>query len=174
MTAQLRLTEKQARRLGIKIESRGRAGNGAGARVKAGAASKAAPSVPLREKDIQRTICDLLKADGWRVFQFEQQWSEKKRKTVGEKGMPDVLAIRYNALSGMTETDEEEWDGDITLWLELKRTIRGRATKASTAQLLWHQAERARGALTWIAGVDFPATIEGFQEHYARSGLQRR
>ena len=41
-------------------------------------------------------------------------------------------------------------------------------------QVAWHQRERARGALTLLAGVDFPATIEGFAEWYRASGLMRR
>jgi len=34
--------------------------------------------------------------------------------------------------------------------------------------------ERKRGALTLIAGQDFPATIEGFKAWYIGSGLNRR
>jgi len=133
-------------------------------------------ALEIREKDIQRTICDLLRAEGWRVFEFEQQWSEKKRKTVGERGMPDVLAIRYRAAVSHVPTgplSSREMYTDIVLWVELKRISRGRATKAELHQLAWHEAERARGALTLIAGVDFPATIEGFRAWYAQSGLAR-
>jgi hypothetical protein len=28
--------------------------------------------------------------------------------------------------------------------------------------------------MTWIANEDFPATVNGFREHYAQSGLMRR
>jgi hypothetical protein len=33
---------------------------------------------------------------------------------------------------------------------------------------------RARGALTLIAGEDFPASVDGFRCWYAASGLRRR
>ncbi|HET9304829.1 MAG TPA: hypothetical protein VFO46_02270 [Candidatus Sulfotelmatobacter sp.] len=56
------------------------------------------------------------------------------------------------------------------LWVEFKSAGR----KPTSAQMFWHERERSRGALTWIAGVDFEASIEGFMEHYAKSGLQRR
>lgn len=123
----------------------------------------------LKESQIQRTVCDFLRAERWRVFEFEHEFSERKRKTFGEPGMPDVLAIRYNVLlDGSLDGDPlEPWKGDIVLWIELKRIDgRGRTTKARADQKAWHGAERARGALTWIAGEDFPATIEGFIEHY--------
>jgi hypothetical protein len=132
----------------------------------------------LREKEIQRTITDLLWAEGWRVFEFEQQWSEKKRKTVGEAGMPDVMAIRYRAgerLDPISILASRIVPLDQIIWIELKRlNRRGTATKPSQKQTDWHRAERARGALTLIAGIDFPATIEGFREWYAASGLMRR
>ena len=89
---------------------------------------------------------------------MEQNWSERKRKRVGEAGMPDCLAIRYS-------------DVPITvMWIEFKRP----GGKPSQAQLVWHRDERARGALTLIAGVDFEPTIEGFMAYYAQSGLKRR
>ena len=37
----------------------------------------------------------------------------------------------------------------------------------------WHTKERARGALTLIAGEDFPASVAGFIGWYQQSGLQR-
>lgn len=51
---------------------------------------------------------------------------------------------------------------------------RPRAGKASKHQAEWIAAERARGALVLLAGVTFPATIEGFQKWYLASGLARR
>ena len=56
-----------------------------------------------------------------------------------------------------------------TLWIEFKSA---KGTPKSH-QIEWHTQERARGALTWIAGVDFPASIAGFIEHYRKSGLNR-
>lgn len=51
---------------------------------------------------------------------------------------------------------------------------RAAAGKASQKQLDWIAAEQARGALVLLAGVTFPATIEGFQKWYLASGLARR
>jgi hypothetical protein len=112
----------------------------------------------LSERDIERTIREYLEWDGWRVFHFEQNFSERKRKVVGEPGMPDLLCIRYGR------------DGDHVVWLELKAPT----GKPRKAQMLWCAAERQRGATAFIAGRDFPATIEGFQQWYRASGLMRR
>ena len=59
------------------------------------------------------------------------------------------------------------------IWKRI-RAGRKTATKASQRQRDWHAAERARGALTLIAGEDFAASIEGFQDWYRQSGLARR
>jgi hypothetical protein len=56
------------------------------------------------------------------------------------------------------------------LWVEFKRG----KEKAGSHQVAWHAKERARGALTWIANEDFPATVDGFRSHYEKSGLMRR
>jgi hypothetical protein len=58
--------------------------------------------------------------------------------------------------------------GEI-LWLEWKSTG-GRVKKH---QLEWHTVERARGAITAIAGVDFAASVEGFRKWYRDAGLVR-
>ena len=60
------------------------------------------------------------------------------------------------------------------LWIEWKRrTETGADTKAAEHQKAWHRDERAKGALTLIAGEDFPATVEGFIAWYEQSGLKR-
>lgn len=125
----------------------------------------------LSEAHIERTCTQILAWDGWRSFKMEENFSERKQKRTGEKGMADRLYIRY------------EWPGerkaiDIPtsaaccelLWIEWK-ALDGRP---SAMQWNWHQTERRAGALTLIAGEDFRATIEGFREWYAQSGLQRR
>ena len=134
----------------------------------------------LSEKDIQKTVTDHLKSEGWRVFEFEHEFSERKKKTLGEPGMPDILAIQYE----VTPIDTEGFSkrlrdrcaaGAIVLWIELKRIDkRGRTTKAGAHQKAWHEAERARGALVVVAGEDFPASIEGWMAWYTASGLARR
>ncbi len=142
----------------------------------------------LLEKDIERACCDLLEADGWIVRKMEKNFSERKRKSTGEKGMSDRLCIRYvprdqgkpqSAMpSGMAEV----------LWIEFKRLVpqptrvieKGRpkqrwprSTQAAVHQKAWHAIERKRGALTLIAGEDFIASIDGFRDWYRESGLMR-
>lgn len=89
--------------------------------------------------------------------------------------MADHLYIRYVYMSDSSALLRSRAE---TMWIEWKR-VRPRgnfngATKAQQHQKTWHQQERARGALTLIAGEDFPATIEGFISWYETSGLQRR
>jgi hypothetical protein len=56
------------------------------------------------------------------------------------------------------------------LWCEFKTANK----KAGKRQLAWHALERARGFTVWVANETFPATVDGFREHYAKSGLMRR
>lgn len=138
----------------------------------------------LTEAHIQQTCTEFLALDGWRALRTDPVSDRFRGKGFGEKGMADYLYIRY--------PEPQEW-GDswpqvesltpirvkamvMVMWIEWKRVREGRkvATKAALNQTAWHASERARGALTLIAGVDFPASIEGFQEFYRKSGLARR
>jgi hypothetical protein len=132
---------------------------------------KQAASTKLKESDIQRTVMEYLQWDGWRCFHFEYGFDERSKKTHGEEGMPDLLCIRYGTGRCGVPTDGSN---DVVMWLELKRPIGDRATQAAQHQRDWHLLERKRGAFTLIAGQDFPATIEGFQQWYEKSGLKRR
>lgn len=127
-----------------------------------------APLLELSEADIARTCSDLLQADGWRMFITDPVSNRERGKGFGELGMADRLYIRYGF------PNDTYWGTALVMWIEWKRTRRGVATKATDYQKDWHTAERARGALTLIAGEDFPATIEGFAAWYKASGLQRR
>ena len=129
------------------------------------------PRLDPKERDIQATCEDLLQLDGWRIFRMEQNFSERKIKTVGEAGMPDCLAIRYlyAGLFGTLQKETVLRSYCELMWIEWKR-LKG---KPSTHQKLWHAAERKRGALVWLAGEEFPATVEGFWAHYSASGLLR-
>jgi hypothetical protein len=95
---------------------------------------------------------------------------------VGELGMADHLYIRYACdepwKRKTADIRDRVWRAHAdVLFVEYKRP-KGNATAHQRA---WHAAERARGALTWIAGEDFkPATFEGFKAHYLASGLNRR
>jgi hypothetical protein len=108
------------------------------------------------ESQIQKACEDILRAHRWRILRFEQNYSVRKRKVVGERGMPDVLAMRY--YRGTTTQ---------SVWIEFK-TPKG---KPSDIQLRWHATERLLGAFTAIAGLDFPATIEGFEIWAKKNGL---
>lgn len=111
------------------------------------------------ERDIESACTELLALDGWRCIKTDLP--HLRGLGVQEKGMADRLYLRYNA----TFDDlAEVW------WIEFK-TIRG---KLSPEQIAWHEAERARGAMTWKAKIDFHPTVEGFLEKYAASGLMRR
>jgi hypothetical protein len=138
--------------------------------------------MPLKilEKHLQKHGEDILQLDGWRILRLEQNFSERKRKIVGEAGAPDGLYVRYahfgflyinKQLTNTSRDSDVVWEAATeVMWIEWK-SPKG---KPSTTQQIWHGAERKRGALTLIAGIDFPASIEGFQQWYRASGLQRK
>ena len=135
----------------------------------------------MKERDIERTCSDFLELDGWRSLKTDPVSDRARGKGFGEIGMADRLYIRYGDIElfdrhiGQKEPNDypwmkcKRWNCEV-LWIEFK-SAKG---KPSLKQLDWHRAERARGALTWIAGVDFPASIEGFMAFYRQSGLLRR
>lgn len=129
----------------------------------------------MLEKDIERTCSAFLELDGWRCLKTDPVSRREWAKGFGEKGMADCLYIRYGQKKNRQYPQGEE---DQVMWIEYKREIGGkltsRAEKAKIHQCAWIAAERARGALVWLAGVDFkPATFEGFEAHYHASGLAR-
>lgn len=134
----------------------------------------------LLERDIERTCTEFLSLDGWRCLKTDPVSDRSRGKGFGEKGMADCLYIRYlSACEGKGCSDGAECPvRSEVMWCEWKRErggkITSRAEKAKIHQKAWHAAERARGALTLIAGEDFPATIEGFQQWYMKSGLARK
>jgi hypothetical protein len=88
--------------------------------------------------------------------------------------MCDHLFIRYaaahgNGLNGIGRLDQ-------VLWWEFKASKRRRKRSEflSHDQIVWSEAEKQKGALVWIAGIDHEATIEGAAQHYLDSGLARR
>jgi len=132
----------------------------------------------LLERDIARTASDLLIADGWRMLITDPVSNRALGKGFGEIGMADRLYIRY---SFDRRPPDGQWNETLlravaveVLWIEWKRTVHGKATKPTLAQTAWHTLERKRGALTLIAGEDFEASIEGFQDWYKSSGLMRK
>src|SRR5690242_19783858 len=123
------------------------------------------------EAPIQEEVTRILESDGWRALRTEPVSDRGRGKGFGEIGMPDFLYMRYGAGT------VEPWkplgllaEGCEILWIEHKRRRGGVVSKD---QILWHQKERARGALTLIAGVDFDASVQGFCRWYENSGLMR-
>jgi hypothetical protein len=135
----------------------------------------------LRESDIEKACSDILQVDGWRMLKTDPVSRREWGKGFGEKGMADCLYIRYRPEryteyhAGQVEVNDNPWKPlapcqSQVIWIEWKRP-RG---VLSPKQKLWHEAERKRGALTLIAGQDFPATFDGFLDWYRNSGLMRR
>lgn len=91
---------------------------------------------------------------------------------VSEPGMADNLYIRYEcgANSLLTDQTDIRRADTQTMFIEWKK----KGGKAAQHQREWHAKERALGALTLIAGEDFPASIEGFCGWYVSSGLRRK
>jgi len=112
---------------------------------------------------IEAECTRLLEEDGWRALRTDPVSDRGRGKGFGELGMADHLYLRYWRWS-----ENSAWQADV-LWVEFK-SANGKPKKH---QLEWHAKERARGSLTWIAGVDFPASVRGFWSHYRASGLLR-
>lgn len=133
-------------------------------RASKGVAAEAAPDT--LELPIQEEVTIILQQDGWRALRTDPVSDRGRGKGFGEVGMADYLYVRYWSATmnfGPNIAD--------VMWIEFKRSKGGVVSKAQRA---WHIRERARGALTLIAGEDFPASVEGFCKWYAASGLQRR
>lgn len=121
------------------------------------------PPADIPESQIEAECTKLLEEDGWRALRTDPVSDRGRGKGFGELGMADHLYIRY---------PRGERDFKVfaqILWIEFK-SAKGKPAKH---QISWHQKERARGALTLIAGEDFPASVEGFKQWYAGSGLSR-
>lgn len=121
----------------------------------------------LLEAQIQEECTKLLEEDGWRSLRTDPVSDRARGKGFGEVGMADHLYIRYQcAYIGDANCDVTAQ----VLWIEFKRP----GEKAKKHQQDWHAKERARGAVTMIAGEDFLASTKGFKAWYAASGLMRR
>lgn len=141
------------------------------------------PDVP--ESEIQAEITKRLEGDGWRALRTDPVSDRGRGKGFGEVGMADALMIRYDfsrQAAAVDRLSDIGYDGLVdgetrhtlrayadVMWIEFKRP----GEKAKKHQQAWHAKERARGALTLIAGQDFPASVEGFVGWYKASGLLR-
>lgn len=119
---------------------------------------------------IEAEVTKLLEADGWRALRTDPVSDRGRGKGFGEVGMADHMYIRYEN-PGFSDNGKFPLAHVVSqvLWIEFK-AAKGKPQKH---QLDWHNKERARGALTLIAGVDFPASVEGFKAWYRASGLNR-
>jgi hypothetical protein len=117
------------------------------------------PAEDAPESLIEAECCHLLAEDNWRILKTNPVSDRGRGKGFGEPGMADTLALRYGKQGAACEV----------MWLEWKAPG-GRVRKH---QAEWHMKERARGAMTAIAGVDFPASINGFRSWYRATGLAR-
>lgn len=135
--------------------------------------------IKVSERQIERTCTAFLALDGWRALKTDPVSRREWGKGFGEKGMADCLYIRYEL--GDRLLDESDLDcygiSETTLysfaevlWIEWKRV----GGKTATHQAQWHIAERARGALVWVAGQDFAPDFDSFVAFYRTSGLLRR
>jgi hypothetical protein len=113
----------------------------------------------LKESDLERQIAEYLALDSWYTRHFELNYSERKQRSIGEKGMPDMLCLRYTGIA---------WAN--ILWIECKRP----GGPVSRWQREWKERERRRGATVLLMGIDFEPSIDGFVEWYEKSGLQAR
>lgn len=118
---------------------------------------------------IEKECTRLLEQDGWRALRTDPVSDRGRGKGFGELGMADHLYMRYSARHCSDFANESHRAQSETLWIEFKSS----KGNPQSHQIDWHTKERARGALTWIAGVDFPASVAGFVEHYRKSGLNR-
>ena len=120
--------------------------------------------ITLKESDLERQIADYLALDGWYTRHFELNYSERKQRSVGEKGMPDMLCLRYTRGASTSIA----WAN--ILWIECKRP----GGPVSRWQREWKEREKRRGATVLLMGIDFEPSIDGFVEWYEKSGLQVR
>lgn len=124
---------------------------------------------PLSEAHIQQTCTQMLELDGWRSLRTSPVSNRARATGFGELGMADYLYIRYS-LRDFGDRSPVWASVAQVMWIEWK-AAKG---KAAPHQAAWIDVERARGALVLLAGVDFPASIEGFRNWYKTSRLMRR
>jgi hypothetical protein len=126
------------------------------------------------EADIETTIVDAMVRDGWRAFKMQYSFDQVKKLTLGEPGMCDHLFVRLWDEPGKSLV--EPLVLCEVLWWEFKASTRRRKRREylSPDQVLWTEAEKRKGFLVWIAGIDHAATLAGAARHYLESGLCRR
>jgi hypothetical protein len=138
----------------------------------------------VTEADIERTCTEWLALDGWRCLKTDPVSRPEWGKGFGEKGMADCLYIRYYDHWDSTRPASAGNPNGVSpqrgypascapvelIWIEWK----SKTGRAAAHQLEWQAREVCRGAMVLCAGRTFPQSIEGFQEWYRASGMQRR
>lgn len=122
------------------------------------------------EKQIQQTVDEFMVLDGWRVIVTDPP--HLRGLAVQEEGICDRLFLRYSRIPvgpGSEPIHAALASGCQALWIEHKR----KGGKAGAKQKAWHAQERTRGGLVIVAGEDFDASVDGFLDWYAKSGLAR-
>jgi len=122
------------------------------------------------ERELEKACSDLLQLDGWRLLKTDPVSDRRRGKGFGEIGMADCLYLRYHVYNRGLNVDDTARSAVQLVWIEWKAP----GGQATAAQRFWISAERARGALVWLAGVDFAPSVDDFLTHYRASGLMRR
>lgn len=119
------------------------------------------------EAELQKQADDFLSWDGWRAIVTDPP--RLRGLGVIEKGIPDRLYLRYE---GDSKQEFHNWAQCISqaLWIEWK----AKGGQHGVDQIRWRKAERARGALVWVAKEDFEPDYDSFVAFYRKSGLLRR
>jgi|SRR5215471_8841137 len=112
----------------------------------------------LLESHLEKAIRDYLRLDSWIVRHLECTPHGYKQAWVGEKGMPDLLCLRYRP--------QPTWCN--CLWVEVK----AQSGRLSPAQRAWRMREESCGGVVIALGVDCEASLAGFVNWYERSQLQ--
>lgn len=133
------------------------------------------------EAALERAVAQYLALDGWRAIKTDPVSRREWGKGFGEKGMADFFFLRFQCDRCRNEDCENclpakcDLPGPWRAWTQvLMIEFKAPRGRLKPHQRTWHAAERARGALTLIAGQDFAPTLEGFDFWYAHSGLRRR
>lgn len=122
----------------------------------------------ISEAHIQQAVCEFLILDGWRIFRTELTVQRERGRVVGERGMPDCLAIRYRQgerLDPVSILQSRRTSLDQVMWIEFKAP--GKTPRAD--QHAWHKAEHQRGANVLV--VD---DIDWFMNYYRTNGMAQR
>ncbi len=143
------------------------------ARLKQPQEGASAPSeAPDRlEAPIQAECIQLLIEDGWWPLRTDPVSDRKRGTGFGAIGFADYTVFRPMRVTQLVPLQKMPAGCACeVLFLEFK-SPKGSPSKE---QLKWHRNQRAMGFATFIAGVDFPPSVQGFKEFYRASGLARR